>query len=132
LKRYFSPSVDFNLGFNTTLNFKKEPTIITESYISLNRKEQNDYLIPIKDSKFHTIIIHLTNTRIYLKNNDIITDITNTLIPIPPTYSNRKMIRFDITKLNEYDSIILRFENQKSQVDIYQIENNEQIVELST
>jgi hypothetical protein len=42
------------------------------------------------------------------------------------------MIRFDIEKFNEYDSIIIRLENQKSQVDIYQIENNEQIVELST
>ena len=46
------------------------------------------------------------------------------------------MIRFDITKLDEnikqYDSILIRLENQKSQVDIYQIENDEQIVDLST
>jgi len=114
----------------------KEPTIITESSISIHRKEQNDYLIPFKDSKFHTIIIHLTDTRIYLKNDDIITDITDIILPIPPTYSNRKMIRFDIRKLDDnlrkYDSILLRLENQKSQVDIYQTEGNEQIVELST
>ncbi len=115
---------------------KKEPILITESYISLNRKEENDYLISIKDSKFHKIIIHLTNTHIYLKNNNSIMDITNSLIPIPPTYSNRKMIQFDIKNLDDnikqYDSILLRLENPKSQVDIYQIENTEQIVEFST
>ncbi|CAF0811000.1 unnamed protein product [Rotaria sp. Silwood1] len=136
LKQHFSPSVDINLGLNTTLNFQKEPIIITESIRSIHGKEHNDYLIPLKDSKFHQIIIHLTHTRIYLKNNDLITDITNVLTPIPPTYSNRKMIRFDIKKLDnslkQYDSIVIRLENQKSQVDIYQIENNEQIVELST
>ena len=115
---------------------KKEPTIVTESSLSIHRNEQNDYLIPLKDSKYHTIIIHLTDTQIYLKNDDIITDMTNTLVPIPPTYSNRKMIRFDIRKLDDnlkkYDSILLRLENTKSQVDIYQIERNEQIVDLST
>jgi len=125
--------MDFNIGLNTTLDLKKEPILITESYISINRKEQNDYLIPIKDSKFHEIIIHLTNTRIYLINNEIFTDITNTLVPIPPTYGNRKMVRFNIKNFDQYDSILIRLENQKSQVDIYQIENNnEQIIELST
>lgn len=89
-------------------------------------------MIPLKNSKYHRIIIHSTNARIYLKTNDIFTDITNTLIPIPPTYSNRKMIQFDIKELNKYDSIIIRIENQKSQVDIYQIENNEQVIELPT
>ncbi|CAF0933696.1 unnamed protein product [Rotaria sordida] len=136
LKRYFSPSVDFNHGLKTALNLTKEPTIITESSVSIRSKEQNDYLIPLKDSKFHRIIIHLTHAQIYLKNHDIMTDITNTLIPIPPTYSNRKMIQFDVKNLDDnlkqYDSILIRLENQKAQVDIYQIENNEQIVELST
>jgi len=42
------------------------------------------------------------------------------------------MIRFDIKKFNEYDSILIQLENSKSQIEIYQIENNEQIVELST
>ncbi len=111
---------------------KKEPIIITESHLSLTQKEANDYLIPIKNSKFHTIIIHSTNTRIYLKNNEIITDITSTLLPIPPTYSNRKMIRLDTEKLHDYDSILIQVEKQKSQVDVYQIENAEQTVELST
>ncbi|CAF4044047.1 unnamed protein product [Rotaria sp. Silwood2] len=136
LKRHFSPSVDFNLGLNTTLNLKKEPILITESSRSIHGKEQNDYLIPLKESKFHRIIIHSTYTRIYLKNNDITTDVTNILIPIPPTYSDRKMIQFDIKKiddnLKQYDSILIQFENKKSQVDVYQIENNEQIVEIST
>jgi hypothetical protein len=42
------------------------------------------------------------------------------------------MIRFDIKKFDEYNSILIRLENSKSQVEIYQIETNEQIVELST
>ncbi len=115
------------------MNLKTEPIVITESSISINRKEQNDYLIPIKNSDYHTIIIHFTNTRIYFKNDDSTTDITNTAIPIPPTYGNRQMIRFDIKQLDDkYDSIILQLENPKSQIDIYQIKNDEQIVELST
>lgn len=46
------------------------------------------------------------------------------------------MIRFDIEKsddnLKQYDSILIQTENKKSQADIYQIKNNEQIVDLST
>jgi hypothetical protein len=42
------------------------------------------------------------------------------------------MIRFDVENLDEYDSILIQLENKKSQVDIYQIKNNEQIVQLST
>jgi hypothetical protein len=43
------------------------------------------------------------------------------------------MIQFDVKNLvDKYDAILIRLENQKSQVDIYQIENNEQTVELST
>jgi hypothetical protein len=46
------------------------------------------------------------------------------------------MVRFDIAQLDDnfkkYDSILIRTENQKSQVDVYQIEGNEQIVDLST
>ncbi|CAM2698748.1 unnamed protein product [Rotaria socialis] len=135
LKQYFSPSVDLNLGINTTLTYKKDPTIITESSISIYGKEENDYLIPLKNSKFHRIIIHSTNAKIYLRNTDVTLDITNTLLPIPPTYSDRKMIRFDIKQLDDslkqYDSILIRLENKKSQIDIYQIENDEQVVELS-
>jgi hypothetical protein len=42
------------------------------------------------------------------------------------------MIRFDIENLDEYDSILIQLDNKKSQADIYQITNNEQIVQLST
>jgi hypothetical protein len=42
------------------------------------------------------------------------------------------MVRFDVENLDEYDSILIQLENKKSQVDIYQIKNNEQIVQLST
>ena len=98
----------------------------------MNQKENTNYLIPIKDSKFHRIILHLTNARIYFKNDDTIIDITKTLIPIPPTYSNRKMIEFESNNNTKpYDSILIHLENRKSQVDIYQIDNDERIVELS-
>ena len=117
---------------NTKLTFPKEPILITESHRSLRRKDQNDYLISIKDSKFSKVIIQCTNTRIYLKKDDLITEISNILLPIPPTYSNRKMIRLDLNELEEYDSVLIQLENSKSQADIYQIENKDQIVELST
>ena len=122
-----------NLGFNTTSHFNNEPTRITvESFISINQKNNTNYLIPIKDSKFHRIILHLTNARIYFKNDDTIIDITKTLIPIPPIYSNRTMIEFELSNnTKQYDSILIHLENRKSQVDIYQIDNDEHIVELS-
>ena len=70
--------------------------------------------------------------RIYLRSNDAITEITETLVPIPPTYGNRKMFRMEVKNLETYEAILIQLENAKSQVDVYQIENNEQIVELST
>ncbi|CAF0734942.1 unnamed protein product [Adineta steineri] len=136
LKKHFFPTIDFNLGHNTTLNSKTEPILITESSTSVTGKNQHDYLIRLKDAKFHTIIIHSTKAKIFLKNDNNIIDITKTLIPIPPTYSDRKMIRFNLKKLDhdikKYDSILIHLEHVKSQADIYQIENSEQTVELST
>ncbi|UJR36520.1 hypothetical protein I4U23_029241 [Adineta vaga] len=136
LKKHFLPTIDYNLGLNATLISNKNPITVTESILSIRRKDDNDYLIPLKDSKYHTTIIHSTNARIYLKNDEKITDISNTLLPIPPTYGNRKMIRFDRRNLDEsvkqYDSILIRLENQKSQFDVYQTDNTEEIVDLST
>ncbi|CAF1364230.1 unnamed protein product [Adineta ricciae] len=136
LKKHFLPSVDHRLGSDTALNLNKNPVVVTESTLSVRRKDDNDYLIPLKDSKYHTTIIHSTNVRIYLKNNEKTTEVTRTLLPIPPTYGNRKTIRFDRRKLDayakEYDSILIRLDNQKAQFDIYQTNEDDEIVDLST
>ena len=136
LKRHFAPTVDFNLGSNTTLTGDREPTIITQPATSIQRQPAGDYLISVKNTPFHTVVLHVTNARVYLKDGKNLLDLTRTLQPIPPTYGNRKMIEFNLAMLNDrypsYDSILVRTENTKSQVDIYQIQNGEQVVELST
>ena len=132
LQRHFFPSIDVHSGITTKLNIPKEPIRVTESYASLHRKDQDYYSIPIKDSNYQTIIIHGTNIRIYLKSNDANTEITNTLIPIPPTYGNRKMFRMKVKEFEEYKTLLIQLENSKSQADVYQVGNDEQAVELST
>ena len=132
LKRHFAPTVDFNLASNTTLTGDREPTIITQPATSIQRQPAGDYLISVKDTPFHTVVLHVTNARVYLKDGKNLLDLTRTLQPIPPTYGNRKMIEFNLAMLNDrypsYDSILVRTENTKSQVDIYQIQTGEQVV----
>jgi hypothetical protein len=93
--------------------------------------------IPLKASTFDKIILHIKHVRVYLKSRDTIVDVTSTLVPIPPTYSEKHMIRFDrkqqADRIDKYESILVRMETARAQVDVYQINDvHEQIVHLST
>jgi len=114
------------------IQLKNEPILLTDSFASLTSKPSSDYVIPLKNSRFHTIILHLTQARVYLKNQENFFDTNQNLLPIPPTYANRKMIRFQIDQLQNYDEIFIRLDNSKSQVNVYQISKSEQSVDLPT
>ena len=109
--------------------------MITESRVSLTRRDSTDYSIPIQSSNYKKIILHLTHVHIYLKRDNQLIDITSTLVPIPPSYSQRKMIQFNLQprdkQLDEIHSIIIRMDQSKSQVDVYQItDEDEKIIDL--
>ena len=113
-----------------------QPTVLTQPNIKITQKNPGDYLIRFKNSKFHTIIIHLTNARLFLKKGEVIRDITDSLLSLPPTYGRRKTFRFTIVPFDEqfahYDAIVIRVTTSKSQVDVYQIADDETSIDLST
>lgn len=113
-----------------------QPTILTQPSVTITQKTPGDYLIPLKHSKFHTIIIHLTNARLFLKRGEVIRDVTDSLPSLPPTYGRRKIFRFTIVPFDEqfahYDAILIRVTTSKSLVDVYQIADDEIPIDLST
>jgi hypothetical protein len=117
-------------------NVDKEAAVLTKASISITQKNPGDYLIPLENSKFHTIILHVTNARPILKRGEVIRDITDSLLSLPPTYALRKIFRFTFVPFDEqfahYDGIVIRAATSKSRVNVYQIAEEELEVSLST
>lgn len=134
LKRYFQPSIDLQSASNSSLVLNKEPIVVTQSRITLTRQESTDYSIPIQSSTYRKIILHSTNARIFLQTKTNLKEITSTLIPLPPSYSERKSIEFHLqpldSALNKVQSIVIRLDHSKAQVDVFQIDQDEKTVDL--
>lgn len=112
----------------------KKPIVVTQSRITLTRQESTDYSIPIQSSTYRKIILHSTNARIFLQTKTNLKEITSTLIPLPPSYSERKSIEFHLqpldSALNDVQSIVIRLDHNKAQVDVFQIDQDEKTVDL--
>ncbi|CAF1188717.1 unnamed protein product, partial [Didymodactylos carnosus] len=136
-KQHFSPTLsDINADLLIpTGHISLDNPITLDKSVTEVKHGKKDYLIPLKNSNFYKIYIisnvvrshwiYLTNEP--LENNDnkwSITDITEWLLPIPPLYSNIKMMKINITDVSKkYDYILLRMTDHAT-TQIFQVKNN--------